>query len=68
LQLAFLVAVLILPVAVPILPSLDLLGCWIFKLDSLFMGFLFKFFICFCGYFCLSDMGFWVIDSYFLGG
>ena len=61
-------AALILLVTVLILPPLDLLGCWIFRLDSLFMGFLFRFLIWFCGYFCLSNMDFWVVHGCFLGG
>ena len=51
-----------------ILPCLDLLGCWIFRLDSLFVGFLFRFLIWFYGYFCLSNMDFWVVGGCFLGG
>ena len=54
-----LVAVLIFLVAVLILPLLDLLGCCIFRLDSLFVGFLFRCLIWFCRWFCLSDMDFW---------
>ena len=48
-----------------ILPPLDLLGCWIFRLDSLFVGFLFRFLIWFYGYFCLSNMDFWVVGGFF---
>ena len=66
---------LILLVTGLILPPLDLLGCWIFRLDSLFVGFLFRFLIWFCGYFCLSNMDFgllvvvfWVVGGCFLGG
>ena len=58
--------VLILLVAVSILPPLDLLGCWIFRLDSLFVGFLFRFLIWFSGCFCLFDMDFWVVGGCFL--
>ena len=37
-------------------------------LDSLFMDFLFKFFIWLYGCFSFSDMDFWVVDGCFLGG
>ena len=59
---------LILLVAIPVLLPLHLLGCWIFMLDSLFMDFLFKFFIWLYGCFSFSDMDFWVVDGCFLGG
>ena len=59
---------LILLVAIPVLLPLHLLVCWIFMLDSLFMDFLFKFFIWLYGCFSFSDMDFWVVDGCFLGG
>ena len=59
---------LILLMAVSILLPLDLLGCWIFILDSLFVDFLFKFLIWFYECFSFSDMDFWVVDGCFLGG
>ena len=34
----------------------------------MFVGFLFKFLIWFCGCFCLSNMDFWVVGGCFLGG
>ena len=44
-RLRFLVATLILLVTVSISPPLDLLGFWIFRLEFLFVGFLFMFLI-----------------------
>ena len=61
-------AALILLVAVPISPPLDLLGFWIFRVEFLFMGFLFRFLIWFCGCFCLFDMDFWAVGGSFLDG
>ena len=67
-RLGFLMVALILLVAVLILLPLDLLGCWIFILDSLFVDFLFRFLIWFYGWFSFSDMDLWVVDGCFLGG
>ena len=61
-------AALILQVVVSISLPLDLPDCWIFILDSLFVSFLFRFFIWFYGCFCLSDMDFWVVGGWFLSG
>ena len=61
--LGFLVAALILQVVVSISLPLDLLDCWIFKLESLFVGFLFRFLIWFYGCFCLFDTNFWVVGG-----
>ena len=58
--------------AVLILPPLDLLGCWIFRLDFLFVGFLFKFLIWFMSVFTfliwifgLLVVVFWVVSGCF---
>ena len=61
-------AALILLVAVPISPPLDLLGFWIFRVEFLFVDFLFRFLIWFCGCFCLFDMDFWAVGGCFLDG
>ena len=66
--LRFLMATLILLVAVSISPPLDLLGFWIFRVEFLFMGFLSRFLIWFCGCFCLFDMDFWAVGGFFLDG
>ena len=56
-------AALILLVAVPISPPLDLLGFWIFRVEFLFVDFLFRFLIWFYGCFCLFDTDFWVVGG-----
>ena len=50
---------LILLAAVSVLLPLHLLGCWIFILDSLFVGFLFRFLIWFYGCFRYGFLGCW---------
>ena len=67
-RLRFLMVALILLVAVPISPPLDLLGFWIFRVEFLFVDFLFRFLIWFCGCFCLFDMDFWAVGGCFLDG
>ena len=63
-------AALIFLVAVPISPPLDLLGFWIFRVEFLFVGFLFRFLIWFVGVFAfltwifgLLVVVFWMVSD-----